>query len=232
MPPQMFQELVSSRGKASGQWYTLPLSFVVHTSVLAALVVVPVIATDVLPTPRSLLEFVVMPAVPSLPTAPPQRVAKVAVAVPHTVPLVAPESIGVESGLVPEHDTIPAGGLEGVLEGIGVFEMAPEPPPAMAPAPADPVRLGGDIKPPVRIEYQMPDYPPIARANRVQGVVIIEAIIGVDGRVQDARILRSIPLLDQAALEAVRAWEYTPTLLNGRPTPVIMTVTVRFTLNN
>jgi protein TonB len=64
----------------------------------------------------------------------------------------------------------------------------------------------------------------------VQGVVILEAIIGQDGRILDARVLRSIPLLDQAALDAVKQWEYTPTLLNGVPVPVIMTVTVQFTL--
>jgi len=60
--------------------------------------------------------------------------------------------------------------------------------------------------------------------------VIIEATIGVDGRVLDAKVLRSIPLLDAAALEAVKQWVYTPTTLNGQPVPVIMTVTVNFTL--
>ena len=73
-------------------------------------------------------------------------------------------------------------------------------------------------------------YPPIAQSARIQGVVIIEATIGVNGRIQDARILRSIPLLDAAAIDAVKQWRYTPTLLNGRPVPVIMTVTVNFTL--
>jgi protein TonB len=74
-------------------------------------------------------------------------------------------------------------------------------------------------------------YPRIAQAARVQGVVIIEATIGPTGAVQDARILRSIPLLDAAALEAVRQWEYTPTLLNGMPVAVLMTVTISFTLH-
>ena len=73
-------------------------------------------------------------------------------------------------------------------------------------------------------------YPAEALAARIQGVVILEAVIGVDGRVNDARVLRSIPLLDQAAVDAVRQWEYTPTLLNGVPTPVIMTVTVNFSM--
>jgi protein TonB len=64
----------------------------------------------------------------------------------------------------------------------------------------------------------------------VEGIVIIEATIGADGQVINARILRSVPLLDQAAIDAVRQWQFTPTLLNGVPVPVIMTVTVNFTL--
>ena len=75
-----------------------------------------------------------------------------------------------------------------------------------------------------------PIYPPIAQAARAQGVVIIEAVIGVDGRVHDAGVLRSAPLLDEAALAAVRQWVYTPTRLNGQPVAVVMTVTVRFQL--
>ena len=66
----------------------------------------------------------------------------------------------------------------------------------------------------------------------MQGIVIIEAIIGPDGRVTDTKVLRGIPLLDGAALDAVRQWEFTPTLLNGVPVPVILTVTVNFTLQD
>jgi len=82
----------------------------------------------------------------------------------------------------------------------------------------------------VRVKNVNPVYPSIAQSARVQGVVIIEATIGPDGRVQDTKVLRSIPLLDQAAVDAVKQWTYTPTLLNGVPVPVIMTVTVNFTL--
>ena len=73
-------------------------------------------------------------------------------------------------------------------------------------------------------------YPQMAREARVQGIVIIEATIGETGNVINARVLRGVPLLDQAALDAVRQWRYTPTLLNGVPVPVIMTLTVNFTL--
>jgi protein TonB len=113
----------------------------------------------------------------------------------------------------------------------------PPPPGARAGGPAAtaaggvaPVRVGGNIRQPTQLRRVNPIYPAEAQAARVQGVVILEAVIGVDGRVEDARVLRSIPLLDQAAIDAVQQWEYTPTLLNGAPVPVIMTVTVQFTL--
>jgi protein TonB len=104
----------------------------------------------------------------------------------------------------------------------------------MAPATAAntgaPVRVGGDIKEPKKIKDVKPEYPADAQAAGIQGVVILETIIGPSGAVSDARVLRSIPALDQAAVDAVRQWEFTPTLLNGVPVPVIMTVTVNFTL--
>jgi TonB family protein len=108
--------------------------------------------------------------------------------------------------------------------------VAPPPPPP-PPPPGSPIRVGGQIRPPVRTRHVAPVYPAAAQAERVQGVVILEAIIGTDGRVQSARVLRSIPQLDQAALDAVYQWQYEPTQLNGSPVPVIMTVTVQFTLN-
>ncbi len=92
------------------------------------------------------------------------------------------------------------------------------------------LRIGGAVGPPRKIRHVPPVYPPIARAANVTGVVIIEARIGTDGRVEDAHVLRSIPLLDQAALDAVKQWEFTPTLLNGQAVPVIMTVAVNFTI--
>ena len=92
------------------------------------------------------------------------------------------------------------------------------------------MRVGGNIKPPTKIRDVKPVYPAIAQSARVQGIVIIEATIGPSGAVQEAKVLRSIPLLDNAALDAVKQWQFTPTLLNGVPVPVIMTVTVNFTL--
>lgn len=92
-----------------------------------------------------------------------------------------------------------------------------------------PIRVGGQIRPPVKIKDVTPVYPAVARAARVQGEVVIEVTVGEDGKVADARVVKSIPLLDQAALDAVRQWEYQPPLLNGVPTPVVVTVTINFT---
>lgn len=92
------------------------------------------------------------------------------------------------------------------------------------------VRVGDDMQPPKKIQHVDPVYPRDAQANRVQGVVVVEATIGTDGSVTAARVLKSIPMLDQAALDAVLRWKYTPTLLNGEPVVVVMTVTVNFTL--
>jgi TonB family protein len=95
---------------------------------------------------------------------------------------------------------------------------------------AAPVRVGGNVRAPLKTQSANAVYPPTAQAAGVQGVVILEITIGTDGAVSDARVLRSIPLLDQAALDAVRQWRYEPTLLNGVPVPVIMTATVNFAL--
>jgi TonB family protein len=92
------------------------------------------------------------------------------------------------------------------------------------------VPVGGQIREPRRLTYVPPVYPVVAQAARVEGIVILEAIIDETGAVRDVRVLRSIPLLDRAAIDAVSRWRYLPTTLNGVAVPVIMTVTVSFKL--
>jgi protein TonB len=96
--------------------------------------------------------------------------------------------------------------------------------------PSGPLPLGGQIVPPRKTNDVPPVYPAAARAARVTGVVLVEAVIGLDGRVRDARVLRSSPLLDRAALDAVREWRYTPARLNGEPVEVFLTVAVSFSM--
>jgi protein TonB len=93
------------------------------------------------------------------------------------------------------------------------------------------VRVGGELKAPALIERVEPDYPLLAVRAQVQGVVILEAVVDRQGRVEDVRVLRSIPLLDQAAIAAVRQWRYSPLFLNGKPERFVLTVTVSFSLS-
>ena len=95
---------------------------------------------------------------------------------------------------------------------------------------AAPVRPAGEVRMPRLIKRVEPVYPEIAREARVQGTVILEATTDIYGRVVGLRVLRSIPLLDQAAVDAVRQWLYEPMIVNGRPRGVVFTVTVRFEL--
>jgi protein TonB len=88
----------------------------------------------------------------------------------------------------------------------------------------------GKIEQPRKLRDVKPDYPAVARDRGIQGVIIVEAVISPTGCVSSARVLRSIPPLDAAALSAVSAWQFTPTLLDGSPVPVVMTVTVNFAL--
>jgi TonB family protein len=92
-------------------------------------------------------------------------------------------------------------------------------------------RVGGEIREPLKLKDVRPVYPSEAKRARIQGVVILECLITPQGKVGELKVLRGIPLLDEAAVDAVRQWEYTPTLLNGEAVPVIMTVTVNFRLS-
>lgn len=93
-----------------------------------------------------------------------------------------------------------------------------------------PVRVGGVVKEPTKIKDVAPVYPEMARQARIQGMVLIEATIAADGSVVDTKVLRPMPLLESAAVEAIKQWKYEPTLIDGEAVPVLMVVTVNFTL--
>jgi TonB family protein len=93
-------------------------------------------------------------------------------------------------------------------------------------------RVGRDIRAPHKVKDSPPIYPAEALDAKVQGMVLLDVTVDVTGRVTDERVLRSIPLLDHAALDAVKQWEYEPALFNGQPVPVAIVVTVNFTMRN
>jgi len=125
---------------------------------------------------------------------------------------------GVEGGV---EGGVPGGVVGGVVGGTGPGTGEGEP-----------LRVGGDVKPPQLIQKPEPTYPEAARKARMEGVVILEAIITAGGTVEDVKVLKSVnPLLDASAVRAVQQWKYKPATLNGRAVRVYLTVTVTFNLH-
>jgi protein TonB len=212
--------------------YTIALSIVVHVIAAGAAVITPLLATDELPAPRTATEFIQVIAPPDPPPPPPPRASATPRVEPpraDVAPLTVPDGIAPEPVVTPPVDSTPVdGGIISFGAGnSGLVDTAPPPPP---PPPPPLIHVGGNVRPPHKVTDVAPVYPQLARLAHVEGVVILEAVIGEDGAVRDVRVLRSIQLLDDAAMEAVRQWRFTPTLLNGEPVPVVMTVTVAFKL--
>jgi protein TonB len=215
-------------------------SILVHAGVVATLCIAQLFAVGALPDPHAPLTFagVVPIRVIDIPLPAPRPSASAAAprssSSPPSAPLDAPNEIGAERS--PQHgttDVIDSVGVErGIssIDGVGIVEAIEHALPAPAPPPQSPIRLHAGMQPPRKLTHVDPIYPAIAQAARIEGTVILETIIGVDGRVTSVQVLRSIPLLDQAAVEAVKRWSFTPTLLHGTPVPIAMTVTVRFAL--
>jgi protein TonB len=244
MERRLFEDLIDSDKVAhrTQQSLTLPVSLAIHAVVLLAVFVVPLLTSEEMPEPTGAVKaFFVEPAAPPPPPPPPPPPAPKAAVQPKTpprpiedspkfvAPVEVPEEIAPEEGIDLGVEGGVPGGVEGGVPGgvvggvVGGLPDAPPPPQA--------VRVGGQIKEPKKLKNITPTYPDIAKQARVQGVVILECTISPQGKVTDVKVLRGIPLLDQAAIEAVKQWVYTPTLLNGVPVPVIMTVTVNFRLN-
>ncbi len=233
MPRDLFGQMTRPfEGVGARSRLTVPLSLAAHAAAVVAILVVPLLATDTLPSLHTSLSFdVITPVVPPAPPPPrPRPPADTPVAPDvNAAPTVAPEGFAPEPVRLPVESDGPDIGLVPGGFSSSADLLAPPPPPPPAPRPAA-VRVSGGMTPPTKVRDAAPAYPAIAQAARVQGVVIIEATLGLDGAVVDARVLRSVPLLDDAALQAVRQWRYTPTRLDGQPVAVIMTVTVNFQL--
>jgi periplasmic protein TonB len=105
--------------------------------------------------------------------------------------------------------------------------VAPTPP---RPIRRAPIRVGGNVQEAKILIRILPVYPEIARTARISGIVVLQAIIDEDGRVESIEVLEGHPILAQAAVEAVKQWQYSPTMLNGEPLPVTAVVTVIFSL--
>ncbi len=238
--PQEFLRDVLRTGDAAARrqrhWSVLPLSIAGHAAVVTVVVFSPWVTGVTLPIVASPLPPPYIETVP--PSAPPEP-SPPTLAPPKdtSAPIKAPEGIADETPAVPPARDAVEGGLPpgpGVAAGpsllAGLNTSGPLPTPPAPPVAPKPVPVGGVIREPRKVVHVAPLYPDIARLSRVEGIVIMEAILDATGRVESVRVLSAQPLLADAAVRAVRQWRYTPTELNGVPVPVLMTITVRFSL--
>jgi protein TonB len=121
-----------------------------------------------------------------------------------------------------------------VVGGLFAAPLLPVPPPPppvpVAPQPRTPVRIGGQLTAPALLYKVNPVYPDVAVHAKVTGMVILEATVDTEGHVESVRVVRSISVLNNAAIEAVKQWRYSPLVLNGIATPFVLTVTLSFSL--
>ena len=235
MQQRLFEDLLDSDTRVHGtkQGYTLPVSIAIHTVVLIAVIVVPLLTSEDLPEPTSVVKafFVEPQAAPPPPPPPPPPAPKPAQAQPKpvatpppvvddkfTAPVQTPDEVKPDEGIDLGVEGGVPGGVEGGVPGgvvggvVGGLPDAPPPPQA--------VRVGGQIKEPKKLKTVNPEYPDIAKQARVQGVVILECTISPQGKVMDVKILRGIPLLNEAAVEAVKQWVYSPLTDDLASTPI------------
>lgn len=221
----------------------LPLAALVHAVLLSMAIVIPILRVGDLPA-IDVSNVIVVPALPSNPLPPPKartgnpgaRIKARRAAVPageiwRSAPVDIPQGIveeafgegGADFGIPGGVDYGAGEGLTANLLGEGLYDLVGK-------TVETPVFAAGEVKPPRLIKRIEPAYPEIARQAHVEGIVILEATTDIYGRVSAVRVLRSIALLDAAAIDAVRQWVYEPLLVNGRPRPVTFTVTVQFVL--
>lgn len=228
------------------------VSVAMHAIVLIALIVVPLVFFSVLPD-MELLSFLFAAPEPPVPPPPPPPFEHFTSAAFRPAPIehiefTPPQSI--PNGIPdPGNDQPPIVDLslqlsmnaKGVQSSTIGFQpealnlLKPGAPPVLEPPPPPvsrrpPVRVGGVVLESKTIKRVVPEYPELAKRARVSGAVILQVNVDEEGDVYDVKVLNGHPLLQEAAVNAVRQWKYSPTLLNGEPVPVVAMVTVVFSL--
>ena len=240
MPQELLRDVLrtgDAKGRTRRRLSVLPISIAVHAAALSAILIIPLVA-DVTPPepagPNVRWVGVRKIALPQIAQPGGQRAPQPAQS---SIPLSAPERIVPE---VPQGDLVdgavplgPGATTSGLDPDTGLNvgpPTGPPPPPPPPPAVTKPVPVGSLVRQPKKMVDRQPVNPLEAQQAHLEGLVILEADIDDRGNVDRVRVLRSAPLFDQAAIDAVRGWRYTPTLLNGVPVQVLMTITVNFTL--
>lgn len=235
--------MMLENGRANGRRWRVSAGFLVQAALLALVLSLPLFHTEPLGAQAPGHEPPVYLAPPPRGTpdgtghgpgggppqpAPPRRPVS---NMPNTPVFPVPGTQVVDVGPAP--DVGPGNGSgppgPGIPDGSGIGIPGGEGPGGGAPPPVVIVQ-GGKVRPPRLIERVEPIYPPLARQAGIEGDVLLEALLGTDGRVEQVRVVGGRPLLATSAQAAVEQWRYEPTHLNGRPVAVLLRVTVQFRL--
>lgn len=235
--------LTEARSLAKGRGLTVAASIVIHGAVLVAVLLVPILLSEEpLPAPELAVRafFAAPPSLAPAPPPPPppalasrtRTPAATPVATPppgrFVAPVEIPEQIPVEEGIDMGVEGGVPGGVEGGVPGGVVGGIIGGLPAETPQVPGPVVRIGGNIRAPKLVHEVPPAYPPLAIQARVSGVVVMEAHVGTDGHVRSVRVVSGNPILNDAAMEAVKQRRYQPLLLNGVPTEFLLTMTMAF----
>src|SRR5271156_2144930 len=241
----MFDDLVvsSANPKRTNNSWTVAVSAIIQACLLGILILIPLIYTEALPK-QLLTTFLVPPPPPPPPAAAIQRIVRPVVRLIHNGQMMAPTVIPKKVQMIKEEEMppdigavgvvggvpggVPGGQAGGVLGGIiGGSGGGMPPPPKATPSR---IRVGGNVAAAKLVRQVTPLYPPIAKTAHISGTVILHAVIAKDGTIQNLDYVSGPPLLMKNAMDAVRQWRYSPTLLNGEPVEVDTTISVVFTL--
>ncbi len=236
----MFDDLLESTNekKKTNKGWGFILSGLVQAFILAILILIPLIYTEALPK-AMLSTLLIAPPPPPPPPPPPAVVKTIVKPVARLITsgkLMQPRAIPKEVAVFKEAELPPdvisnagqTGGVFGGIPGQGMVSAVAPPPPK--PAAPQRVKQGGNVTAALILNQTRPLYPALARQARIQGNVVLHAIIDKEGKVAQLEVISGHPLLVQSALDAVKQWRYKPTQLNGDPVEVDTTITVTFTM--
>ncbi|HXZ80928.1 MAG TPA: energy transducer TonB [Terriglobales bacterium] len=247
----MFEDsLLESGGRLrTKRGATTIVSFILQVLLVGILVLIPLIYTEALPK-QQLMTFLVAPPPPPPPPPPPAATPPVKVVkvqsdllngqlrtptkIPQKVQMIkeeeAPPPMTASGGVVGGvPGGVPGGSMGGVIGGIigstGTTTAVPKV------ATPQRVRVSQGVSEGLLVHKVVPQYPPLARQARIQGQVVLQAVIGKDGAIQNLRLVSGHPMLAPAAIDAVKQWRYKPYFLNGEPVEVDTQITVNFNLS-
>ncbi len=237
------EKIKTKRGRAT------VLSFVLQVLLVSVLVILPLMFTQALPT-RMLETALVAPPPPPPPPPPaaaasstPRHAEPTQVKSELEVPVRIPQKVAMVHEQMPQSDQMasaaPAGGVVGGVPGGveggtiggvmgGVLNSVGNSIPKLA-APKR-VKVSSGVTQGLLMKQVKPEYPPLAKSARIQGSVVLHAVIGKDGKVQGVQVISGHPMLASAAVNAVKQWKYKPYVLNGQPVEIDTNITVNFKL--